>query len=69
MLTSHYKLTAGEARVLQAVVDHDSVRAMANALGISQITVKTHLRSLFEKTGLRRQAELVKLVASSANPF
>jgi DNA-binding CsgD family transcriptional regulator len=69
VLTSHYKLTAGEARVLQAVVDHDSVRAMANALGISQNTVKTHLRSLFEKTGLRRQAELVKLVASSANPF
>jgi hypothetical protein len=31
--------------------------------------VKTHLSRLYEKTGTRRQADLVKLVAGFVNPF
>jgi DNA-binding CsgD family transcriptional regulator len=31
--------------------------------------MRTHLRHLFEKTGTRRQAELVKLVACHSNPL
>jgi DNA-binding CsgD family transcriptional regulator len=37
-------------------------------LGVSQSTVKTHLGHLFEKTGTRRQAELVKLTAGFEIP-
>jgi DNA-binding CsgD family transcriptional regulator len=58
-----HKLTAGEVRVLDAVLKVDGVRAIAEMLGVSQATVKTHLQNLFRKTGTKRQSELVKLVA------
>ena len=64
-----YGLTASELRVLQSVVDVGGVRSVAQTLGISDATVKTHLQHLFEKTGTRRQTDLVKLVAGSASPF
>ena len=58
-----YKLTAGELRVLDALLKINGVRAMSDLLGISQGTVRTHLHNLFRKTHTRRQADLVKLVA------
>jgi DNA-binding CsgD family transcriptional regulator len=42
---------------------------VAEALGIGEATVKTHLQHLFAKTDTSRQAELVKLVAGFANPL
>ena len=41
----------------------------ADALGVAEPTVKTHLHRLFGKTGTGRQADLVKLVAGYANPL
>jgi DNA-binding CsgD family transcriptional regulator len=64
-----YRLTPSELRVLGAVIDVGGVSAVAEALGISEATVKTHLQHLFEKTGLRRQTDLVKLIASHADPL
>jgi DNA-binding NarL/FixJ family response regulator len=64
-----YRLTPGELRVFAAVVHVGGVSAVAEALGISEATVKTHLQHLFEKTGLRRQADLVKLIAGHADPL
>jgi DNA-binding CsgD family transcriptional regulator/PAS domain-containing protein len=64
-----YKLTPSELRVFAAIVDVGGVSAVAEALGISEATVKTHLQHLFEKTGLRRQADLMKLVADHADPL
>jgi DNA-binding CsgD family transcriptional regulator len=58
-----YKLTAGEVRVLDALLKINGVRAMSDRLGISEGTVRTHLHNLFRKTNTRRQADLVKLVA------
>jgi DNA-binding CsgD family transcriptional regulator len=62
-----YKLTATELRVLLAIVEV-GVPEVAEALGIADSTVKTHLGRLFEKTGAR-QADLAKLVAGYSNPF
>ena len=64
-----YKLTPGELRVVGAVVDIGGISGIAEALGISQATVKTHLHHVFQKTGTRRQAELVKLVAGHVDIF
>jgi DNA-binding CsgD family transcriptional regulator len=58
-----YGLTPSELRVLLAVFESGGVPNVAEALGISEATAKTHLRRLFEKTGTGRQADLVKLVA------
>ena len=64
-----YSLTPSELRVLGAIIEVGGVSAVAEALGISEATVKTHLQHLFEKTGLRRQTDLVKLIAGHANPL
>ena len=37
------------------------------AVGISDTTAKTHLSNIFEKTGTRRQAELVRLLVDTAD--
>ena len=64
-----YKPTPMQLRVLLAVVEVGGVPEVAEALGIAETTVKTHLAHLYEKTGARRQADLVKLVAGFANPL
>lgn len=68
-IAQHYKLTPSELRVLHTVVEGaGGIRAIADALGSSQATVKTHLHHIFQKTGVRRQIDLVKLVAGIGNP-
>lgn len=64
-----YKLTPTELRVLLAIVEVGGGPEVAAALGIADETVKTHLGRLFEKTGTRRQADLVKLVAGYSSPL
>jgi DNA-binding CsgD family transcriptional regulator/PAS domain-containing protein len=64
-----YDLTAGELRVLQAIVDVGGVPAIAEKYGISAGTVRTHVKSIFNKTGVKRQADLIKLVATHIPPF
>jgi DNA-binding CsgD family transcriptional regulator len=64
-----YRLTPTELRVLAGIVQVGGAPEVAEAMGISVSTVKTHLRRLFAKTGTDRQADLVKLVAGYANPL
>jgi DNA-binding CsgD family transcriptional regulator/PAS domain-containing protein len=64
-----YKLTPTELRVLLAIVDVGGVPEVAAALGVAVTTIKTHLSRLFEKTGVARQADLVKLVAGFSTPL
>lgn len=69
VIAKSYKLTPTELRVLLAVAEIGGAPEVAEAFGISETTVKFHLKSLFEKTGARRQADLVKLLAGFATPF
>jgi DNA-binding CsgD family transcriptional regulator len=69
IIAKHYQLTPTELRVLLAIVEIGGVRETAEALGIGEATVKTHLHRLFGKTGASRQADLVKLVAGFASPL
>jgi DNA-binding CsgD family transcriptional regulator len=64
-----YKLTPTELRVLLGIVEVGGVPETAAALGVAESTVKTHLGNLFVKTGTRRQADLVKVVAGFATPL
>src|SRR5882762_3065929 len=57
-----FNITAAELRVLLAIVNVGGVAEVAEILGIGEGTVRTHLHHLFEKTGARRQVDLVKLV-------
>lgn len=64
-----FELTRAELRVLQSIVEVGGVPETAVALGIAETTVKTHLHRVFAKTGVSRQADLVKLAAGFANPL
>lgn len=60
-LGRHHGLTGAEVRVLGLLAGGQDAAAMAASLGVSLATVRTHIRALFDKTGVRRQAELVRL--------
>lgn len=67
-LAKLYNLTASEIRVLDALGRVSGVKPLADVLGLTQATVKTHLHNLFRKTGTARQSELVKLLAGFEGP-
>jgi DNA-binding CsgD family transcriptional regulator len=69
VIAKTYKLTSSELRVLLAIVQVGGVPEVAEALGLGEATVKTHLHHLFAKTETTRQAELVKLVAGFSSPL
>ena len=64
-----YKLTPTELRVLLTLVEVGGGPEVAKALGIADGTVKTHLSHLFQKTGVKHQVDLVRLVAGFSSPI
>jgi DNA-binding CsgD family transcriptional regulator/PAS domain-containing protein len=69
VIAKTYRLTPSELRVLLAIVEVGGIPETAEALGVAETTVKFHLQNLFEKTGARRQADLVKLVSGFCSPL
>jgi DNA-binding CsgD family transcriptional regulator/PAS domain-containing protein len=64
-LRQDFGLTPAEAAVAIDVLKADGLQAAASRLGISLATARTHLAHVFNKTGTRRQAELVRLLLQS----
>ncbi len=58
------ELTAHELRVAQLVAQGLTNREAAAALFVSAKTVEHHLRNVFRKLGVRRRAELARLMAT-----
>ncbi len=59
-------LTPSEARVVHGLVDGASVEDAAKYAGVSVSTARTYLKTVFSKTGVSRQAELVRLALLTA---
>jgi DNA-binding NarL/FixJ family response regulator len=57
------QLTPRELATLRLMADGKSNKEIANALGISERTVKTHLGHLFEKLGVTSRTEAVKVAS------
>ena len=64
-----FKLTPAELRVFLAIVEIGGVPDVARSMGIAETTIKTHLTRIFTKTGTKRQADLVRLVAAFTPPI
>lgn len=60
-----FGLTLTEARVAALVGQNKSVAEIADQMGCTSHTVRTHLRHIFEKTGAERQLDLVHLLLQS----
>jgi DNA-binding CsgD family transcriptional regulator len=62
LLQALFDLTPAEARVASLVADGKTIGGIAFADNSSENTIRTHLKSVFQKTGVRRQTELVSLI-------
>lgn len=62
ILKSLYCLTGAEARLVSSLVEGHSLNAIADAFSVSKHTIRNQLKSVYEKTGTHRQAELVRQV-------
>jgi DNA-binding CsgD family transcriptional regulator len=69
IIAKTFGLTPSELRIFLAVVEVGGAPEVAEALGLSVNTVKSHLQRIFSKTGASRQADLVKLFTGYASPF
>ena len=63
-----YRLTGGELRVLLALAQGLGAKEAADMLGISEPTVRTHLKHIFSKTDTPRQSDLLRLLQNSTPP-
>ena len=55
-----------DSRVAVLLTEGKSLREVAAATGCKETTIRWHLRQIFAKRGIARQAELVRLVLSLA---
>src|SRR5579871_131568 len=62
LIQSLFDLTPAEARVARGLAAGDTLDELAAAGGVSRNTIRSQLRGALEKTGCRRQAELVALL-------
>jgi DNA-binding CsgD family transcriptional regulator len=62
LLLRDYKLSAREEMIAQYTGLGLTNKEIAEKLGISLFTVQCHLRNIFEKTGVKRRAQLANLV-------
>lgn len=61
-----YGLTAAESRLVAELADGKTLREITEQRAVSLATLRTQLIAAFTKTGVRRQVDLVRLVASLA---
>ena len=62
-----YKLTQSEAQVAISLVNGHSIDEIAKRSNHSVHTIRSQLKSVFSKTGVSRQSELIKLLLTG--PF
>lgn len=58
-----FGLSPAEARLLECLAEQESLNGAALALGISKETARSQLKAIFQKTGINKQATLLRLVA------
>lgn len=62
-LRQAYSLTRRETEVAALLAEGTQVAGISTSLGISEGTVRTHIKSLYAKTGTHRLSELAVLIA------
>ena len=60
-----FNLTRAETALAMELANGLSLEEAAEALNVRRNTARAHLRSIFSKTGVRRQTELVRIILNS----
>jgi len=66
LLRRGYGLTAAECRLALLLVEGQSLNQAAAQTRVSVLTLRTQLKSVFAKTGVKRQGELIQLLLKSS---
>jgi DNA-binding CsgD family transcriptional regulator len=64
ILSTLYRLTAAEGRLLSAVLAGETLAEYADRTQISRNTVKSQMRQVLQKTGQARQVDLVRAIVA-----
>jgi DNA-binding CsgD family transcriptional regulator len=64
-----FDLTPAEARVAHGIAAGKTVNDLAGEAGLALGTIRQQLKSVFSKTGVSRQADLVALLVGSTLSF
>ncbi|UPJ41120.1 helix-turn-helix transcriptional regulator [Bradyrhizobium sp. 40] len=67
LLGALFDLSPAEARIASQLTDGSSIEEIAISTGLSHNTIRSQLKSVFSKTGVQRQAELVSLLGETIN--
>jgi len=67
MIQQLFEFTPSEASVAILLADGMTLDEVADKLGIRKNTARAHLRSIFSKTGVKRQTSLVRLLLGSVS--
>lgn len=67
-MAASFGLTVAETRLVEGLFAGSSLFETASALEIARSTARTHLNSIFRKTGVSRQAELIRLMMRIVPP-
>jgi DNA-binding CsgD family transcriptional regulator len=62
VLLKNYGLSEQEEKIAQYTGQGLTNKEIGKKLGISQFTVQSHLRNIFEKTGIKRRSQLANLI-------
>jgi DNA-binding CsgD family transcriptional regulator len=69
LLSGLFDLTASEARVARSISEGRSTDELADVLNLSRGTVRFYLKSIFAKTGVNRQVDLMALLSGTSLPL
>jgi DNA-binding CsgD family transcriptional regulator len=67
LLRRGYGLTVAECRLALLLVEGQSLNQVAVQTRVSVLTLRTQLKSVFAKTGVRRQGELIQVLLKSSS--
>jgi DNA-binding CsgD family transcriptional regulator len=62
ILKALFDLSSAEARVAERIAAGNTLADIGKQLSVSVHTIRAQLKSIFEKTGVRRQADLIRLL-------
>lgn len=68
ILVQRYRMTPAELRLAEQLLDGMTAAAAAQNLEVSIHTVRTYLKRLYQKTGARTQALLVRALMQAVQP-
>lgn len=68
VLRQVHGLTSAECRIALLLSDGHAPRQIAGMVGVTDNTIRSQIKSIYSKTGVKRQSDLVRLLLNHAGP-